>query len=184
MSPLPRRVNEVRGLGLHLVEGWEDPWSGLWNELIAQEHPLGDAPLVGWPLRYLIGWEHGWLGAIGLGPPAWHWAPRDQWIGWSQSARTAHLPQVIGRSRLLIRRGVHWANLASPSLARVMERVAQDWQGRYGHRPWWVESLVDRSHSWGPCYRSANGRLIGVSQGRGRDDRQRLYAAGPKDIYV
>ncbi len=35
----------------------------IWNELMLCEHPQGGGPLVGAQMRYLIGSEHGWLGA-------------------------------------------------------------------------------------------------------------------------
>jgi len=60
----PMRVEEITSLRLHLVSGHEDRLHGLWNDLMIQQHPCGDAPLVGPQLRYLIGSEHGWLGAL------------------------------------------------------------------------------------------------------------------------
>jgi hypothetical protein len=181
---LPRRVDQIQGLFLHLLSGWEDPLSALWNELIVQEHPLKDAPLVGAQLRYLIGSAHGWLGAIGFGPPAWHLGPRDQWIGWSCPARRANLQKVIGLSRLLIRKEARCANLASKVMAMVLGRVAQDWQERYEHKPCLVESFVDRDQFTGKSYRAANWRLVGASQGRGRKGPKGIYPLSQKDIYV
>jgi hypothetical protein len=34
VEPLPGRANEIEGLYLHLLSGWKDPLSPLWNELI------------------------------------------------------------------------------------------------------------------------------------------------------
>jgi hypothetical protein len=67
---VPRRVDQVQGLRLHLLSGSEDPLHGLWNDLMIQQHPCGDAPLVGAQLRYLLGSEPGWRGALGFGPAA------------------------------------------------------------------------------------------------------------------
>src|SRR2546426_1707792 len=102
----------------------EDPLHGLWNDLIIAQHPCGDAPLVGAQLRYLIGSEHGWLGALGFGPAAFALASRDQWIGWSTAARLGHLREVIGLSRLLIRQEVRCTNLVSKVLSMALERLA------------------------------------------------------------
>lgn len=184
VEKLPARIDQVRGLKLYLLSGADDSLSPLWNDLIVQQHPLGDAPLVAWQLRYLIGSDHGWLGAIGFSSPAFHLQPRDQWIGWSPAAHKANLSRVIGLSRFLIRHEVRCANLASKTLAMALQRVAGDWQQRYGIKPLLVESFVDGNRYTGRCYVAANWQLIGVSQGRGRDDQQRQFATGPKDIYV
>jgi hypothetical protein len=177
-------VDELEGLYLHRLSGWEDPLSPLWNELIVQQHPLKDAPLVGCQLRYLIGSAHGWLGAMGFGPPAWHLAPRDQWIGWNSRARRANLQGVIGLSRLLIRKEVRCSNLASKVMAMGLKKVGPDWQERYGHKPLLVESFIDRNKFTGKSYLAANWQLIGTSQGRGRKGPKKVNPLNAKDIYV
>src|SRR5580765_792099 len=184
LGQIPGRVDQIQGLYLHRLSGWEDPLSRLWNEIIVQQHPLKAAPLVGSQLRYLIGSAHGWLGAIGFGPPAWHLGPRDQWIGWSSQARRFNLHRVIGLSRLLIRKEVRCSNLASKVMAMSLKSVGPDWQQRYGHKPLLVESFVDRLQFSGRCYRAANWQLIGISQGRGRLGPKQGDSLKQKDIYV
>jgi len=184
VGKVPARVDQIQGLYLHRLSGWEDPLSCLWNELIVQQHPLRDAPLVGRQLRYLIGSAHGWLGAIGFGPPAWHLQPRDQWIGWNSQARRANLHRVIGLSRLLIRTEVRCLNLASKVMAMSLRGVVEDWQQRYGYKPLLVESFIDRSQFTGKSYRAANWQLIGISQGRGRKGPKTGDPLKQKDIYV
>ena len=165
---VPRRVDLVRGLRLHLLSGSEDPLHGLWNDLMIEQHPCADAPLVGAQLRYLIGSEHGWLGALGFGPAAFVLPCRDQWIGWSSAARVGHLREVVGLSRLLIRREVRCTNLVSKVLSLVLGRLAEDWQERYGVRPWLVETFVDRSRFTGLSLSVSNWLRVGASSGRGR----------------
>ena len=165
---VPRRVDQIQGLRLHLISGPEDPLHGLWNDLIIEQHPCGDAPLVGAQLRYLIGSDHGWLGALGFGPAAFVLASRDQWIGWSVGARLGHLPQVVGMSRLLIRQEVRCANLVSKVLSKVLACLPKDWQQRYGVRPLLVETYVDRSKYTGLSLSVSNWLRVGVSTGRGR----------------
>lgn len=184
VGPLPGRAHEIPGLYLHLLRGWEDPLSPLWNELIVQQHPLQDAPLVGRQLRYLIGSAQGWLGAIGFGPPAWHLGPRDQWIGWNSRARRSNLHRVLGLARLLIRKEVRCSNLASTVLAMALKKVGPDWQERYGPRPLLVESFIDRQQFTGKSYVAANWQLIGTSQGRGRKGPKAVNPLQQKDIYV
>jgi hypothetical protein len=165
---VPRRADQVRGLQLYLITDKHDPLHGLWNDLIIEQHPCGDAPLVSWQLRYLIGSEHGWLGAIGFGPAAFQLAARDTWIGWSTRARLDHLQEVVGLSRLLIRQEVRCGNLVSKVLSLALERLAEDWQHRYRVQPLLVETFVDRERFTGRCFGAANWRRIGRSSGRGR----------------
>jgi hypothetical protein len=183
LQPVPDRVQQVRGLALYLLRGHEDPHHRLWNDLIIQQHPCQDAPLVGAQLRYLIGSEHGWLGALGFGPAAFALGARDQWIGWSSAARLAHLPEVLGLSRVLIRREVRCANLLSKVLSLALKRVGTDWHGRYGVKPVLVETFVERDRYTGQSLRASNWRRLGRSTGRGR-----LGPAEPtkslKDIWV
>jgi hypothetical protein len=168
VKSVPAQVEQVPGLHLRLISGADDPLSALWNDLMIAQHPCGDAPLVGAQLRYLIGSDLGWLGALGFGPAAWILGARDEWIGWSVQARKHNLPQVLGLARLLIRREVHCANLASKALALALARLPEDWQARYGVRPLLLETFVDRNHHDGHCFLAANWRRVGCSQGRGR----------------
>ena len=183
LQEVPRRVDQVQGLRLHLLSGQEDPLHGVWNDLIIAQHPCGDAPLVGAQLRYLIGSDHGWLGALGFGPAAFALASRDQWIGWSTAARLGHLREVVGLSRLLIRNEVHCTNLASKVLSLGLGRLPEDWQERYGVRPQLVETYVDRSRFTGRCFSAANWLRVGVSTGRGRLGPKKATKS-LKDIWV
>ena len=165
---VPRRVDQVLGLSLRLISGKEDPLHGLWNDLMIQQHPCGDAPLVGTQLRYLIGSDHGWLGALGFGPAAFVLGARDQWIGWSTGARLAHLSEVVCLSRLLIRQEVHCTNLVSKVWSMITSRLGVDWHSRYGTRPVLVETFVDRTRFTGRCFAAANWLRLGESIGQGR----------------
>ena len=180
---VPATVNGVQGLHLYLLSGHEDLHHLLWNDLIIRQHPCGDAPLSGPQLRYLIGSEHGWLGALGFGPAAFSLAARDQWIGWSSAARVSQLHRVIGLARLLIRTEVKCQNLVSKVLSLILARVAADWQKRYGVDPVLVETFVDRSRFTGRCFGAANWRRIGQSTGRGRLGPESA-ARSLKDIWV
>lgn len=187
LPPLPRlpaRAEAIAGLRLHLIQDPTDPKHPLWNRLITREHPLGQRPLVGAQLRYLVECDQGVLGALGFGPPAFHLACRDQWIGWSPEAQARHRPWVIGLSRFVLRRGLHCPNLASGVYGRILPRVASDWEGRYGVRPVLVETYVDRQDQEGRSLAASNWRRLGQSSGRGRDDPKRQRRASIKDLWV
>ena len=116
---------------MRLIQDEHDPVHLIWNRLIVREHPLGRRPLVGAQLRYLVECDLGVVGAFGFGPPAYHLACRDQWIGWGISARAQNRGMVIGLSRFLIRAGLRAPNLASQSYGLVLRQVGRDWQQRY-----------------------------------------------------
>ena len=183
LSRPPGQVDKLQGLTLYLIVDHQDPLHGVWNDLIIQQHPNGDAPLVGAQLRYLIGSAHGWLGAVGLGPAAFLLGARDQWIGWSSSARVSHLREVVGLSRLLIRTEVRCAGLVSKVLSMLVERLPGDWEKRYGIKPLLLETFVDRSRFTGRSLSAANWRRIGVSTGQGRLG-PKAGAKSLKDIWV
>jgi hypothetical protein len=180
---VPARVDQVCELKLHLITGPDDPLHPLWNDLIIEQHPCGDAPLVGAQLRYLIGSAHGWLGALGFGPAAFVLGCRDQWIGWSTQARLSHLREVVGLSRLLIRTEVRCQNLVSQVLSWVLQRLPQDWQGRFGVQPLLVETFVDRSRFTGNCLSASNWLRVGLSRGQGRLG-PKAGAKASKDVWL
>ena len=179
---VPEAAGEVQGLGLVLVEA-EDQIR-VWNELMFREHPQGAGPLVGRQLRYLIASEHGWLGGFGFASAARALSDRDQWLGWDDVTRKRHLERVIGMSRFLIRPTVHCRNLASLVLGMVLRRVGRDFEDRYHLEPWLVESFNDTEAFEGTCYQAANWVKVGLTQGRGRQDRRWHCPTSVKDIYV
>ena len=178
---VPPELAALDGLELELVE--DDAHRGIWNELMAREHPRGAGPLVGRQLRYLIRSPHGWLGALGFGAASLHLAARDHWIGWDAEQRQAQLHRVMGMNRFLIRPGVACRHLASHVLGRALRRLSADFETHYGYRPWLVETFVEPPHS-GVSLRAANWYYLGDSCGRGRDDRAHAASETPKAIYV
>jgi hypothetical protein len=168
-GPLRVALGDLKGLKLRLVEGRKD--SRLWNEAIHRFHYLGFGRLPGAQLRYLLEGPSGLLGALGFGASAWKVAPRDRWIGWSDSLRKERLHLIVNNARFLIMPWVQCKNLASWTLAECIRRLASDWQGRYGYRPVLLETFVERDRFAGTCYRAANWVFVGETQGRGKLDR-------------
>lgn len=179
---VPLEARDIDGLALVLVTTDED--RRVWTELMIDEHPRGAGPLVGRQLRYLIASTHGWLGGLGFGAAALQLAPRDRWIGWTVAQRRAHLDRVVGLSRLLIRPSVVCHNLASRVLGLCLQTFPDDFERRYGFRPWLLESFADRALVRGTVYRASNWICIGQTRGRGRQDRDRRAGESVKDIYV
>ena len=166
---VPARAEQVRGMTLVEVSAAQDELFRTWNELIEAEHPLHDSRMVGRQLRYLIGSEHGWLGAVGFGSCALRLADRDKWIGWDEPKRREFQDRVLDMRRFLIRPSVRCENLASRVLSLVTERVGADFARRYGFEPWLLESFVNTEAYEGTCYQAANWLCVGESIGRGRN---------------
>ena len=180
-TAVPACAEAVRGL--QLIEVTTEEELQLWNELMIREHPLHQCRLVGRQSRYLVGSEHGWLGAVGFGSAALYLEARDEWIGWTASQRLEHRPRVLQMNRFLIRPGVRCENLASQVLSLSVRRVPEDFERRYGVRPWLLESFVDPSRYEGCCYQAANWIAVGQTKGRGRNGR-RDEGKSLKDIYL
>ncbi len=185
LAVLPQSVQQIEHLEFQLLCDAKDPDHLLWNRLIIREHPLKGAPLVGAQLRYLIRCEKGIIGAMGLGPAAFHLECRDSWIGWDRQAQQENRCEVIGLSRFLIRPGLRCANLASRCYGIILSRVAKDWHQRYGVKPVLVETYVDRSTQTGVSLSAANWRRLGSSQCRGRSSPSvKVQPKTPKDVWV
>ncbi len=181
---VPESAGDVRGLRVVLVQPEDEPAMRTWNELIAREHPQGQRRLVGRQLRYLVGSEQGWLGAIGFSASALRLEARERWIGWTSEQRRTHQDRVVNLSRFLIRPSVRCRNLASHVLGVCLRRVGRDFETRYGYRPWLVESFVDGERHAGTCFRAANWERVGQTKGRGRNDRGRRGPESVKEVYV
>lgn len=146
----------------------------LWRELIDRHHYLGHRTAYGASLRYLIETHNGapqTLGALQFSSPAWRMQARDAWIGWDEPTRKQHLPRLINNSRFLILPNVRVPHLASHVLGLALRQVALDWEACYGLRPWLAETLVEDQRFSGTCYRAANWIDVGLTTGRGRQDR-------------
>ena len=181
-TDVPSQAGLVRDLELVLVATSEQMRT--WNELMISEHPQGAGPLVGRQLRYLISSQHGWLGGFGFAAAALTLADRDEWIGWDAEQRRTLLHYVVGMSRFLIRPSVDCRNLASKVQSMVLASLPEDFERQFGYRPWLVESFVDTKHYSGACYRAANWIAVGMTKGRGRQDRFNRSTLSAKAIYL
>jgi hypothetical protein len=142
--------------------------------------------VVGENLKYLVQDRHGRdLACLLFGAAAWRAAARDEFLGWSESQRNRGLPSVANNTRFLVLPWVQVRGLSSHILSRVARRLSKDWQGKYGHPIYLLESFVDTTRFQGTCYRAANWECVGQTRGRGRQgrDHQRLTAT-VKDVYL
>ncbi len=180
---VPAQVEQVQGLRLVEVGAEDEERFRTWNELMLTEHPLHDCRLVGRQLRYLLGSDQGWLGALGFGSCALRLRERDAWMGWDPSTRQRFQERVINMTRFLIRPQVRCQNLASRVLSLCGERVGRDFAARYGFQPWLLETFVDTAQHAGTCYQAANWLRVGTTTGRGRS-APKPPSKTPKAVYV
>jgi hypothetical protein len=179
-----RSLASLRPIEVAPVGAAEGQAAQTWNEYLNLYHPQGAGPLCGAQIRYSIRSGSGeWLGGLAFSSAAWQVEARDRWIGWDEQARRQHLPEVIANSRFLILPWLRVPHLASHVLGLALRRVGQDWKQRYGYEPWLVETFVEAGHA-GTCYRAANWQRVGLTQGRGRQDREHERAASVKQVWV
>ncbi len=174
-------VHALAELHLKLVER---ATSGLWNEFIHRYHYLGYTPLPGAQLRYFAYTVNTPVALLGFGAAAWQTAPRDRFIGWTHDQRQRHLHLIVNNARFLILPWVRSANLASKLLALAARRLPHDWLQRYGYRPVLLESFVDTERFAGTCYKAANWRYLGQTQGRGKLGPRGRQSVPIKDLWV
>ena len=182
--PVERSLASLQPITVAPVGAAEGPVAQTWNAYLNLYHPQGAGPLCGAQIRYAIRSSSGeWLGGLAFSAAAWRLRVRDDWIGWEEAARRAHLQEVIANSRFLILPWLRVRHLASHVLGLVLRRVGRDWQQRYGYEPWLVETFVEAGQA-GTCYRAANWQRLGQTQGRGRQDREHACAETVKQVWV
>ena len=155
------------------------------DQLIAAEHYLHSAEVVGEQMRYVAEYQGQWVALLSWSAAAYHLRHREAWIGWSRPQKRRRLPLAVNNSRFLIRPAFHVPNLASRVMKLCLQRLASDWQAVYGHAVLVAESFVDREQHLGTCYKVSGWTLLGQTQGYGRS-RGDFYLAHehPKDLWV
>jgi hypothetical protein len=163
------------------------PARALFEDLLYRHHYLSYRSPVGENLQYLVSDRQGRpLACVLFGAAAWQCADRDQYIGWDAAARGQGLPLIANNSRFLIPPWVRVPHLASHLLSRTARRLSRDWQSKYGHPIYLLETFVQRDRFAGSCYRAANWRRVGQTKGRSRQNRPdgQPYRLPIKDVYL
>jgi hypothetical protein len=155
-----------------------------WAFYLQTYHYLG-LRVVGENIGYLIADRQGEdVACLLFGAAAWQCAVRDQFLGWDAQKRRSGLSRIANNTRFLILPWVRVSSLASHVLGLVRRRIEADWQEKYGHGLEWLETFVELGRFTGACYRAANWRAVGQTQGRGRQDRQHEYAVPAKRVFL
>jgi hypothetical protein len=155
------------------------------GQLLAQYHYRGFNGAVGENVQYLARDIRGREVAVMVfGAAAWKVAVRDHFIGWSVQQRQERLGTIANQQRFLILPWVRVTHLASHLLALATRRLSADWQARYGHRVWLVETFVELDRFVGTAYKAAGWLHLGQTTGRTRQDRQRTLHSPRKSVWV
>jgi hypothetical protein len=176
-------VNDLGSVEIEMVKSRYSKGAGIWKDLMDSAHYLGSGPLCGAQIRYLISSSrYGYIGGLSFSSGTWALRWRDEYIGWSETARRNNIQRIVCNSRFLILPTVHVPNLASYILSRCVERIVRDWTERYGIEPVLLETFVDPKRFFGTSYRAAN--WVRVGQTSGRRGAEREEDGGAKDIYL
>lgn len=155
------------------------------QQLLAQYHYRGFGGAVGENLQYSVKDVRGReLAVMVFGAAAWKVAARDEFIGWSVPQRQRHLAQLANQQRFLILPWVHVSHLASHLLGWATAHLSADWQQRYGHPIWLVESFVEQERFAATAYQAAGWLELGLTTGRTRQDRDRTMRNPLKSVWV
>jgi hypothetical protein len=155
------------------------------SSALAEFHYLGYRGTVGENLQYMVTDATGRLLACLLfGSAAWKCGPRDEYIGWTPEQRSRNLHFLTNNTRFLILPWVRVPHLSSRILGRILRRLSADWQQKYGHRIFLVETFVERQRFPGTSYRASNWIRLGSTAGRSRQDREHTLRVPVKDVYI
>ena len=168
-TPLAARLRELGPVELRQVRRTKE--ESLVNSLIEHYHYLGYSQPVGEHLKYLITAQGRPIGCFLWSSAPRHLAPRDTFVGWSPAARKRNLRLVAYQTRFLILPWVRVPHLASHLLGRMSAELSGDWQKVYAHPIYFTETFVDPERNRGTCYRAANWTPLGLTKGRGNNDR-------------
>jgi len=159
--------------------------NALFNFLLQRYHYLGHRHGVGEKLKYLARDRSGRpLACVLFGSAAWQAGPRDAWIGWDAAQRQRSLCLLTNNTRFLILPWVRVPHLASHLLGLVTARLSADWQNKYSHPIYLLETFVERERFRAVCYRATGWLPVGTTTGRGRNDDRSRPQAPCKEIYL
>lgn len=182
-TPIIATLQELRPVRIENV----DSGSGLFvfKSYIDQYHYLGFDRTIGENMKYMVYSSDGKpLACLLFGSAAWSCRERDIFIGWDKVQRARGLSGMTNNTRFLIFPWVRVTHLASHILSLLVQRVSDDWQVKYGHPVYCLETFVELRRFKGICYRAANWMHVGSTTGRGRDGGHKHAILPIKDIYL
>ncbi len=156
----------------------------VFNGLLEAHHYLGYTQPVGEHLKMLVSAGERPVACFAWSSAPRHLGPRDRFIGWSAQARRANVRLVAYNTRFLVLPWVRVRHLASHLLGRMTRTLSLEWERIYDHPVYLAETFVDPTRFTGACYRAANWQQVGVTTGRGKDDRTNRPNRPAKHVLV
>lgn len=182
-TPIIAALPELRPLHIKNVGSGTELTA--FKSYLNQYHYLGFNRTIGENMKYMIYSRDGQpLSCLLFGSAAWSCRERDEFIGWDKTQRTRGLSKMTNNQRFLIFPWVRVVHLASHILSLIAHRVADDWQEKYGHPVYCLETFVEIGRFRGVSYRAANWIHVGSTTGRGRDGGHKHAILPVKDIYL
>jgi len=178
--PIRCRLPELGPLTMRQVRRTDD--EPLVEGLIEAHHYLGYTQPVGEHLKFLVVAGERPVACFAWSSAPRHLGPRDEFIGWSASARRRNIRFVAYNSRFLILPWVEVPHLASHLLGRMARTLPAEWERVYDHPVYFAETFVDPTRFAGTCYRAANWVWLGRTTGRGKDDQTHRVNRPIKDV--
>ena len=179
-SPINARLPSIGPVEFHQVRRKEE--EPLFNSLMDRYHYLGYTQPVGEHLKYIVYAQGRPIACLAWSSAPRHLGPRDRFIGWSAEARRKNIRFLAYNTRYLILPFVQVEHLASHILGRMAKLLPEDWNKAYGHPVHYLETFVDPARFRGTCYRAANWKVLGLTTGRGKDDRTNKPNRSIKEI--
>jgi len=182
-KPVDAKLREVSPLQIRIVTAGED--MRLFKSYIRHYHYLGFDRSIGEGIKYIVNSNGGdVLACLMFGSSAWSCRARDEYIGWDAAQRKDGLRFVTNNVRYLILPGINIPHLASHILGAIARRISDDWQAKYGHKIYLLETFVECGRFKATCYRAANWIRVGKTAGMGRNCKTAVGELPEKDIYV
>lgn len=168
-TPLESTLAQLQPLRFEQVR--QTAMEPLFNSLLDRHHYLGYTQPVGEHLKYVVSAQGRPIACMAWSSAVRHLGPRDRFIGWSAEARRRNLRFLAYNTRFLILPFVKVKHLASHILGGISRRLPSDWESVYGHPVYYLETFVDPERFRGTCYRASNWTVLGLTTGRGKNDK-------------
>jgi len=162
----------------------EQTLESLWDQIVSQYHYLSYKRLLGHRLKYLAFIRERPVAALSWSAPALKLRVRDHFIGWSAEQRKTYLNRIANNSRFLIPPWVMVPNLASHVLSLNIGQLEKDWPQHFNTELVLLETFVDPRFFNAICYKAANWKFIGQTNGYTKQGKGYIYHGNVKHVYV
>jgi hypothetical protein len=181
-TELHGRIDEYFAIELKMVR--RTPDEALWNYLVHQYHYKSYKIIVGAHLKYIAWLDNQPIACMAWSSTVFRIQSRDDFIGWSQEARSRNNRFMANNSRFLILPWIRIKNLASHLLGLSARMISRDWETFYGYPLYLLETFVEKERFAGICYKAANWQRVGETKGHAKKNKKFYYHGQIKDVYL